>query len=193
MRMNDSSERPTLLTDRLILRPFALTDARRVQLLAGDPKVAATTATIPHPYEDGMAEEWIGRQEGLFKAGTTIAFAIVLKQSQELIGCIDLMGISSKHQKAEIGYWVGVDFWNKGFCSEAMKAVVSYGFETLQLNKITCRHMSINPASGRVMQKAGMQHEGTLRQEMFKDGRFVDIEVYGLLKADFLRSPREIS
>lgn len=176
---------PTLTTQRLILRPFLLTDAQRVQELAGHPKVAATTATVPHPYLDGMAEQWISFHGEWLEKGSAITLAVVLKDSDELIGCIDLMGISKQHQKAEIGYWIGVDYWNQGYCSEAMKAVVDYGFKSLALNKITCRHMSINPASGRVMLKSGLRHEGTLREEMFKDGRFVDMEVYGILKSEF--------
>lgn len=182
--------RPNLETTRLVLRPFAIADARRVQELAGDSKIAETTATVPHPYLDGMAEEWIGKHDGWFKSGSSVQFAIVLKKSNELIGCIDLIGISKANQKAEVGYWVGVDFWNAGFCTEAMKAVVSYGFDSLNLNKITSRHMSTNPASGRVMQKAGLVQEGLLRQEFFKNGRFVDMYVYGILREDFERIVR---
>jgi RimJ/RimL family protein N-acetyltransferase len=78
-----------------------------------------------------------------------------------------------------------VQFWNQGYCSEAAAAIVKFGFENLNLNKITSRHMSTNPASGRVMVKAKLKKEGVLRQEFRKNGKFVDVEVYGVLREDF--------
>ena len=181
----DPKNRPIIETERLILRPFHMADAKRVQFLAGDPKVAATTLAIPHPYLDGMAEKWIALHDEWFANNTNITFAIVDKSNDVLMGCIDFMAISKRNQKAEIGYWIGVEFWNKGFVTEAMKAMVRYGFEELKLNKITCRHMSTNPASGKVMLKAGLKHEGTLREENFKNGKFVDSEVYGILASEY--------
>jgi ribosomal-protein-alanine N-acetyltransferase len=176
---------PTLKTDRLSIRPFNLDDAKEVQRQAGHPDVAATTGTIPHPYLDGMAEQWISGHAKAFEAGMGTEWAMTLADSGKLIGCIGLMGISKTHQRAEIGYWVGTDFWGQGFCTEATKAVVKYAFEQLNLNKITSRHMHVNPASGKVMQKAGMQQEGILRKDFFKNGQFADMVVYGILKDSY--------
>jgi RimJ/RimL family protein N-acetyltransferase len=184
-KKTDPDSRPTLTTERLVLRPFQLIDANRVQTLAGNPKVAATTASIPHPYPDGAAEAWIGGHPDLFKKGVAVQFAIILKETNELIGCISLVGISKADAKAEIAYWIGFEYWNKGYCSEAAQEVVKYGFERMDLNKITSRHASINPASGRVMLNAGLKKEGVLRQEFRKDDQFLDIEVYGILREDF--------
>src|SRR6185437_4496868 len=114
------------LTTRLILRPFQLSDAATVQRLAGHPKVAATTALIPHPYLDGLAEEWIGKHIGWFARGAALTLAIALKPSGELIGWISL-GVSKDNSRAELGYWLGVEHWNKGYCSEAAKEIVRYG------------------------------------------------------------------
>ena len=94
--------------------------------------------------------------------------------------------INKNNKKAEIGYWVGEDFWNQGYCTEAMRKVIKYAFEDKKLNKITCRHMMINPASGKVMIKSGMQKEGYLRQEIFKNEKFYDTVVYGLLKSEWV-------
>ena len=106
-----------------------------------------------------------------------------MKTTNELIGCIDL-GISKENAKAELGYWIGFDYWNKGYCTEAAIAIVKFGFENLKLNKITSRHMTGNPASGRVMMNAGLTKEGTHREEFQKNGVFHDLEVYGVLKGD---------
>lgn len=188
MLLQAADQRPTIETSRLRLRPFAITDAARVQQLAGHADVAATTAYVPHPYPDGAAEEWISEHAENFQRGIAVQFAIVIKATDELIGCIDLVDICKQHHKAELGYWIGVPYWKRGYCSEAATALVAFGFEQLQLNKITARHMTINPASGRVMRNAQLKHEGTLRQEFNKGGRFFDIEVYGVLREDFQRT-----
>jgi [ribosomal protein S5]-alanine N-acetyltransferase len=184
MDANNLNQRPTLQTSRLVLRPFLPSDGERVELLAGHPYVAATTATIPHPYPLGAANAWISLHEQWYRQGVGVQFAIELKQSGELIGCIDLFGINRIHSKAELGYWIGVPYWNSGYCSEAAIEIVRYGFEILGLNKVTSRHMTTNPASGRVMMKANLRREGTLRQDFRKNGVLVDIEVYGVLRDD---------
>lgn len=176
---------PTLKTARLVLRPFNLGDAKEVQRQAGHPDVAATTANIPHPYLDGMAEQWISGHPASFEAGTGADWAITLADSGKLVGCISLLGITQIHRRAEVGYWVGTEFWGQGICTEATKAVIKYSFEQLKLNKITARYMHTNTASGKVMIKAGMQQEGILRQDFFKNGQFTDMVLYGILKSNY--------
>jgi len=174
---------PTLHTDRLILRPFDLSDAPDVQRLAGDYAVANTTLNIPHPYEDGMAEQWIATHKPEFEKGESVTFAITLHSQPALVGAIDLI-INPRFKRAELGYWIGVPYWNQGYCTEAAAALVHFAFETLRLHKITAHHQTRNPASGRVMQKLGMQKEGTLKEHVLKWERFEDIECYGLLASD---------
>ena len=115
--------RPTLETERLVLRPFEMGDAPRVQLLAGDRSVAATTKTIPHPYEDGMAEQWIGTHQDRFENGQEIVFAITRKDGGELIGAIGLT-LNLTQENAEMGYWIGKPYWGRGYCTEAGRAVL---------------------------------------------------------------------
>jgi ribosomal-protein-alanine N-acetyltransferase len=177
--------RPILESHRLLLRPFVLSDANEVQRLAGHPLIAATTVTIPHPYPDGAALDWITQHADWFHKRRSVQFAIELKREQKLIGCVDLLGISIAHSRAELGYWIGVDFWNHGYCTEAAKEVLAYGFEKMKLQKITARHLSTNPASGKVMLKVGMKKEGHLRNEFLKTDQFLDIEVYGLLQSEW--------
>lgn len=179
------TEPPLLKTKRLILRPFTLADAPQVQRLAGDKDIAATTLHIPHPYEDGMAEEWISKHPGEFEKGEQITFAITHREEKYLIGAIGLSSISQEHETGEVGYWIGKPYWNQGYCTEATKAVLKYAFDVLRLNRIHARHFKRNPASGRVMQKAGMRHEGCLRQHYKKWGNYEDSELYGILKMEF--------
>lgn len=176
-------QRPMLRTGRLLLRPFALADASQVHRMAGHFDIAATTLNIPHPYEPGMAEQWIARQKEDFKEGALVNFAIVRQEDNQLVGSIGLK-ISQKHSHGELGYWIGKDYWNHGYCTEAAVAVIQYGFEVLSLHRIHAYHFLRNPASGRVMQKVGMKYEGRQRQHVRKWDRFEDLELYGILRED---------
>ncbi len=178
------SNRPTLTTERLILRPFHLDDAPRVQELAGEKAIASTTLNIPHPYEDGMAEDWIGTHAEAFEKGESVTFAIILKQGNVLIGAIG-MDLNDAHDRAEMGYWIGVPYWSNDYATEAARAVLEYGFIERKLNRIFASHLSRNPASGRVMQKIGMTHEASFRQHVKKWKKYEDLEVYGILKDEF--------
>jgi RimJ/RimL family protein N-acetyltransferase len=86
---------------------------------------------------------------------------------------------------AELGYWIGVAHWNRGYCTEAAKAVLEYGFNSLRYHKISARHFVDNLSSGRVMEKVGMRREGLLQDDVMKDGRYITVELYGIV------NPRE--
>ena len=174
---------PTLRTDRLLLRQFLPTDAPHIQELAGAEEVAAGTF-LPHPYEEGMAEAWIMNQHQSFEAGAAVHFAVTLARDQTVIGSIGLE-ISQAHRHARLGYWLGLPYWNRGYGTEAVKAVLAYGFGQLNLNRIYAPHFQGNDASGRVLHKAGMTYEGCMREHYFRFGRFVDLELYGMLRKDF--------
>ena len=182
--------RPTIETKRLRLRPFELSDAKDVQRLAGDRAIADTTLNIPHPYEDGMAEEWISTHQPKFESGELLNFAIVSRTSDKLIGAIGLR-IVPRFERAELGYWIGKPYWKNGYCTEAGRAVLQYGFSVLKLNRIHASHLKRNPASGRVMQKLGMVHEGCARQHAKRWDRFEDLVFYGIIKDYWIRNTEQ--
>ena len=173
--------RPTFETKRLLLRPFELSDAKDVQHLAGDRAIADTTLNIPHPYKDGMAEDWISRHEDAFNKKEGVTFAVVDKKSGKLIGAMSLMGLAEGHQ-AELGYWIGKPYWNNGYCTEAGNAVMDYAFTALGLIRIHACHITRNPASGKVMKKLGMDYEGSRKQHAKRWDKSEDLELYGILK-----------
>ena len=177
---------PQLRTARLVLRPFVREDAPAVQHLAGAREIADTTLNVPHPYSDGLAEEWIDSHAPAFAAGCRVACAVTDQSSGALLGAVSL-GIHPSHARGELGYWIGVPFWGAGYATEASRALVEYGFTHLELNRIEARHLVRNPASGRVIQKLGLSYEGTLRQSVRKWGRFEDLAMYSLLAADVVR------
>lgn len=174
--------RPTLETARLLLRPFTLTDAPEVQRLAGDRRVAEMTASMPHPYDDGVAETWIGSHPEGYEVGR-VELAVTLRPIGTLVGAIGLF-VAHEHERAELGFWIGVPYWNQGYCTEAAREVLRYGFGHLGLHRIQANHYARNPASGRVMQKIGMTREGYVRESVLRWDRREDLVLYGILRAD---------
>lgn len=155
-------------------------DASDVQRLAGEWEVARMLLSVPHPYADGMAEEWISRHRSEFQRGEALNFALVLRGGGELCGSCGLM-INARDANAELGYWIGRPYWGRGYATEAAREVVRYGFEQLWLHRIHAAHFGTNPASGRVLTKTGMTYEGTRREHHRKWGDYEDRVEYGLL------------
>ena len=170
---------PTLRTDRLLLRPFTPEDIPELLPLIGAREVAATTRRIPHPYTLADAEEFIktGQQSD------EINLAIVLQADSRLLGG-GILRPDATHQHAEVGYWIGVPHWGKGYATEAARALVQYAFEVLQLHRVYASHTASNPASGKVLRNLGMKHEGRMRQHLVKWGEYQDLEFYGMLNGE---------
>jgi RimJ/RimL family protein N-acetyltransferase len=179
------SDLPVLETERLVLRPFSFADEKEVQRLAGDRDIAELTSAVPHPYEDGMAEAWIATHEEDFKLNKSMTLAITIKSSESLVGAMSLLNMSTANRRAELGYWVGKEYWCNGFASEAARLIIAYGFRALGLHRVHGRCLKGNKASSRVMEKAGMRYEGCHREHECKGGRFEDILLYGALNAEW--------
>jgi RimJ/RimL family protein N-acetyltransferase len=189
---------PRLYTPRLCLRPLALEDASRVEQLAGDVRVAGMTASIPHPYPAGAAATWIRTLGPLAAEGRSFAFAVTLTGTRtpgregdpgdtgHLVGVVGLvMDGDPEQQRGELGYWIGTPYWNKGFATEAARAVVDFGFARRHLHRLAAGHFAVNPASGRVMEKLGMTREGVLRSHLCRFGEFHDVVCYALLRDEW--------
>jgi len=177
-----------LQTERLTLRPYAPSDIPALLPLIGAREVAATTLRIPHPYAESDARDFISVIQEELASGTGLRLAIVLRESDTLCGGVGLR-IETDHHRAELGYWIGVPYWGNGYATEAARAVVKYGFETLGLHRIFASHFANNPASARVLQKVGMRHEGRQRAHILKWGEFLDLEMYGMLAPDMNPTP----
>src|SRR5206468_11341545 len=128
----DALTQPTLQTERLVLRPFAFADAPRIRELAGAVEIADTTLSIPHPYPDGAAEAWVALHGELYARGAAANWAIVPKDGGQLAGAIGLV-MAREHSRAELGYWVGVPYWGRGYCTAAAREVVRFAFPDLAL------------------------------------------------------------
>lgn len=178
----------SLETDRLILRSLLIEDSEQIEKLASDYEVAKTTLTIPHPYPKGSAKEFISSITKAEEEGKIVIFAIIKKDDFSLVGIINL-NLQKSYDRAELAYWVGKPFWGKGYGTEAARALIQFGFQELNLNKIFAASFTNNPGSWRIMEKIGLKHEGILRQHVKKWDEYVDLTYYGLLREEY-DSPR---
>ncbi len=136
-----------------MLRSPVLADAGRISLLAGDYDVASMTGTIPYPYSERQAAEWI---ESVIGGEEGVVFAIA--NAGMLIGCTGYRGFGEDH--AELGYWIGKPYWGMGYASEAVRALILHAFERDGFDYLTVGHFSDNPASARVIAKFGFVPQG---------------------------------
>src|SRR5262249_1048252 len=143
---------PTLETERLLLRPFRPDDAADVQQLASAREIAAMTLMIPQPYPEGAAEAWIAEQAASVGRPDAVGVATVVRNEELLAGAGGLR-LERAHDRAELGYWIGVPYWGRGYATEAAAAVLGHAFATLGVHRVHARHFTRNPASGRVLEK----------------------------------------
>lgn len=172
---------PTLRTARLVLTPFVPDDAPAVARCLAVKEVARETLTIPHPYPPELAGAWLARHAAWYAEGKQVIWA--LRRGEDLVGAMGLHVVPA-HRRAEVGYWIARHAWGEGFATEALRAVIACGFDAFGLHRIDAQHYVENPASGRVMQKVGMRHEGRLRGVVFRDGVPRDNELYAILRDD---------
>ena len=167
-----------LKTELLILRPWDESDAEELYLYAKDPRVGPAAGWRPHTDVENSRQ--IIRD---VLSGPEI-YAIALKDSDKLIGTIGFMWLNTENRSAEIGYSLSKAYWNQGFMTEALKAMIGFAFDTLHLHRIEAQHDLRNPASGKVMSKAGMTKEGVLRDRIFNKGRYCSVAVYAIINPE---------
>lgn len=173
-----------LKTARLLLRPLREEDLPELVELMKDKRIYETTLRVPYPYAMEKAQEWLGIGAGQWTDGTGCQFAVCELDTGRYVGGLGLE-IVREHERAELGFWAGVPYWGRGYTTEASHAVLGFGFGTLGLHRIYAGHFAGNDASGRVQQKLGMKHEGVMRHQFKKDGRYIDDVVYSILADEY--------
>ncbi|MGB5093461.1 MAG: GNAT family N-acetyltransferase [Parvibaculum sp.] len=146
----------TLRTQRLILRSFAQGDAAQITAYGGDWDVARMLGRMPYPYPEARAHEWIARHERMRAEDREYPFAVT--RDGELIGAAGTM----RHESGdiEIGYWIGKPWWNKGYATEAARAVIGFAFGHYARERLLAGHFAENHASGSVLTKLGFRYTG---------------------------------
>ena len=177
-----------LETDHLVLRPFEADDAGAVPGFAGRWEVARMTTRIPHPYPAEGAAEWIAGHAAAREADREYSFAVTLRQDGSVIGAAGLR--RTEPGNLELGYVLAPEVWGRGYATEAARALVVYGFEKLGAEALTSGHFADNPASGRVLEKAGFRANGIARHWSEARQDFVDAHRF-LLLSESWRQARE--
>ena len=175
---------PTLETERLILRKMVLNDAEAVFAYASNSDVSRYTLWETHrSIEDSRAFLEFATQK--YENGGEPDWGIVYRGNGCLVGACGLVNWEAEHARAEVGFVLSREYWGRGLMSEAVRAILRFGFERMNLNRIEARCIAENAASARVMEKAGMVYEGTLRQREYIKGAYRDINLYAILKKGF--------
>lgn len=175
---------PQLTTERLLLSAPTTDDLPQIILYAGDEKIARYTLNIPHPYQEKDATFWLNMASEGLADGSKYIFAVRDKATGAFRGGVGLH-INAPFNSAELGYWIAVPFWGQGLMTEAVGAILRFGFAELGLRRVYAHHITENEGSGKVMLKNRMVREGLLRQHAFKNGSAYDLAIYGILREEF--------
>ncbi len=174
---------PILETDRLRLRELKEDDVGAIFRCFSNQEVTRYYGQEPF-VDKQQADELIKHFAKNFEEKRGIRWGIEHKDSNEIIGTIGFHLWSAAHQRAEIGYEIHPDYWRQGYTKEAVQKVITYGFETMNLNRIGAVVFLANEASNQLLRKLGFQEEGILRDYIYQNGQAYDTFIYSLLKKD---------
>jgi [ribosomal protein S5]-alanine N-acetyltransferase len=173
-------------TERLILRRLEFKDAQSVfDNWLSDERISDNRINPAHKTVSETIER-IVKIVGEYSSNEVCYWGIELKSSGELIGEIDLYNFDNSTGNCEVSYSIGYKWWNQGYGTEALQAVIEFGFKDMNIHKVSAAHNTDNPASGRIMIKAGMEQEGVIRH-MIRNckNQYKDCAVYGILQEDY--------
>ncbi len=171
--------------DRIKLRRLKLSDAKDIYENIKDEEVIRWLLRIPHPYRLEDAIKFIRGTHYRIRKGKGYAFGILLKETDRVIGVVDIFNVDWESRNADIGYWLGKKYWNKGLMSEAIRLILRFAFEELKLHKISATIFEDNVASRRVLEKVGFKLEGKRREARLKFGKWHNELLYGILESEY--------
>ncbi|MBQ4291024.1 MAG: GNAT family N-acetyltransferase [Clostridia bacterium] len=181
---NIFSKIPILETNRLTLRRMKATDAGDMFEYASRADVTQYLTWNPHPDVD-YTREYLTQVQKQYENGEFYDWAVILRDEMKMIGSCGFTSFDDDNSSGEIGYVLNPDFWGQGLMSEAVTAVLGFGFERLGLHRIEAKFMQENVRSRRVLEKCGMTYEGTHRDAMLVKGEFRTISVCAMLREEF--------
>lgn len=179
-----------LKTQRLLLRPFKMEDIPSIIPNLSNIKVSKWLLVVPYPYKKKDAIWFINNnlKKQKEKPITSYAFGIELKEEKQIIGGIGIKIVDAPSKTASVGYWLGENYWRKGYGGEALIAILAFGFKKLKLRRIEACVFKGNPSSGKLLEKFGFKLEGLKRKAVIckADGKIKDEYIYGLLKEEYV-------
>ncbi len=178
---------PSFESERLLLRPLSPDDALDMYEYASGRELTKYLLWDPHPNVQ-YTREYLEYLEGRYAVADFYDWALILKQKGKMIGTCGFTSFDLPNNCAEIGYVIHPDYHGMGYAVEAAKQVISFGFSTLGLSRISAVCMKENTKSFRVMQKLGMSFEGTLRSAILVKGARRDVSVCAITREDYKKS-----
>ena len=169
---------PFLETERLVLRQITLNDAKDLFALRTDMNVMRYIDR-PIPKVIGDVETLINNMNDLTMR---IQWSIELKENKKFLGTIGYHRIEKENYRAEVGYMLHPDYWNTGLMSEALKVVIDFGFDKIKFHSIEANINPANEISRKILKKFGFVKEAYFKENYFFNGKFLDSEIYSLLK-----------
>ncbi|MFC2143136.1 GNAT family N-acetyltransferase [Candidatus Aenigmatarchaeota archaeon] len=172
-----------LVGKRIILRLPKISDARSITKHANNKAIYRYTTRIPYPYQVNHARAFIKDIKNKMRKNQNLSFVIEFKG--DVIGMISLDKIEKQHMRAELGFWLGKEYWKHGFVSESLLLILDHGFNNLKLHRIYAKVFKPNKASSKLLKRAGFKKEGLMRKNFSKDGKYLDTVLYSMLKNEF--------
>jgi [ribosomal protein S5]-alanine N-acetyltransferase len=179
---------PLLQTKRLLLREILPEDTHAVFAFRSDPEVQRYNGGVLTHLD--QASDLIAEMAAGYKQQTMLEWGVTLQGGDDtVLGIFGYANWSQPHRRAEIGYCLRRDYWRQGLAWEALCAIIAFGFDVMNLNRIHACPWAENVASVRLLEKLGFQREGLLRDEYWEDGTFHDEALYALLQREYLSLP----
>ena len=172
---------PVIYTERLILREHALTDAGVLFAMRNDERVMAYI-NRERPNELADAEKLIALMADNYLLSKNLVWVIALRDNPgQMIGSIGYYRTDFANYRAEVGYMILPTFWRQGLVAEALKKVITFGFEEIKLHSISAHINPANDASRQMLLRHGFVKEALFRENYYFNGEFLDSEIYSLL------------
>jgi ribosomal-protein-alanine N-acetyltransferase len=175
---------PRLETSRLVLRKMTMHDVHDLFEYASEPEVTKFVTWDCHRNVSD-SKHFLNVVLEKYKEHDVSPWGLVLKENNKLIGTGGYAWWMPEHYRAEFGYALSMKYWNLGLMTEAVKEIMRFGFEKMELNRIEARCKTDNLASEKVMQKCGMKFEGIMREQMFVKDEYQDLKMYSILRKEY--------
>ncbi len=178
------SHLPELTTKRLTLRRMMVADTDDMYEYASRPDVTKYLTWYPHPDRKYTREylEYLGNR---YAGGMFYDWAVIYEPDCKMVGTCGFTSFNCSSDSAEVGYVLNPEYWGKGIASEALECVLRFAFEELKLHRVEARFMQENDRSRRVMEHAGMQFEGVLREAMLIKGSYANVGICSVLRSEW--------
>ena len=173
-------------TNRLAFRKLTPDDKEAIFHYASDPEVTKYVLYPTHQtYDDTLA--FIHQTRMKYHKDEVSCWGVTLRSNGQLIGTADYIWWSTDHRKAEVGFCFSKEYWNQGYATEALMALIKFGFTYMELNRIEAKCFEENKPSARVMEKSGMMHEGFLREALYVKDQVINLHLYSIIRNDFIQ------